>query len=303
MYTKRRRSKPMPKLDYDTTLLSSSVGRAVHGRVRYLQELLVAYFESREAKQMDHLAELLLRLLGEIPPDDQSADENTSAIGRASAELTRSHRQFCAAMAWLCSSRPLNRGLPADDRLLESGKWRPGRFPDIDKQDEKHIRYLEQHGLRHFSVSLSLQDGRLVAIPHFTHVIDLFCAYLLDCCAERKQSEMPFKICSTCRSLFLSERKQFCSRECQWKSYWTPSRRADDKWVKDLEVFAARCKPRYGSSVADLRKKLARPDVVQRIHAIRERAGKEEWRGWAKILRRIEVVEKLSASRKKTGGG
>ena len=92
----------------------------------------------------------------------------------------------------------------------------------------------------------------------------------------------------------MSERKQFCSTDCQWRHYWTPERRSDDKWVKDLEEFSRTCKPEYGRSVEDLPKKLALPKVVQRLQLIKQKAETEEWAGWPKIVRKLEAIEKLT---------
>jgi hypothetical protein len=86
-----------------------------------------------------------------------------------------------------------------------------------------------------------------------------------------------------------------CSKDCQWKYYWTPERRSDDKWVKDLEKFSEHCKPKYGRSIVDLQKRLALPKVIQRLESIKKKIEKEDWVGWARIAQRIEAIEKLAA--------
>jgi enolase len=83
----------------------------------------------------------------------------------------------------------------------------------------------------------------------------------------------------------------FCSSDCQWKHYWTPERRADDKWVKDLEKFAETCKPKYRRTVSDLHKKLAMPRLV----SIKKKIATEDWAGWAAIAKRINGIAKLAA--------
>jgi hypothetical protein len=241
------------------------------------------------------LAELLLRALGEIQIQGDPTDWQVEIIDRASNELQKSHRQFRAAMTWLCSQKDSRPAASPSMKLLASGQVRWGRFPLIDRKSENYVRYFESHGIRHFRSSLSLQEGRLLPRPRIVHLVDVFCACILDRCLGRKVSEMPVKICPKCRQLFLSKRRDFCSKDCQWKSYWTPARRADDKWIKDLEKFSERCRPKYGRSVADLRKKLALPKVRQRLESIKKNIANEDWTGWARIAQRITVIEDVAA--------
>lgn len=296
MYTRRAGPKKISLLPTEEpTLLGSAIAAAVRGRTEYLQELMVEYFRADESQNITHLAELLLRTLGEIHLEEEPTDKQNLIIERAAEDLRKSHDKFRAAVTWLCSPKHLGPARRTSLRLLASGKWQPGRYPSIDEPSEKHIKYLEAHGLRHFRIHLSLQEGRLVPAPRIEHLIDLFCAYLLDRCLDRKVSEMPIKICPKCGKMFLSQRKQFCSGQCQWKSYWTAQRRADDKWVKDLKNFAERCKPRYGRSISDLRERLERPKVVQRLKSIKRRGTAEDWRGWTRILERIKSIEGLAS--------
>jgi hypothetical protein len=297
MYTGGRR-KRFPEVDAGSTLLGSAVAAAVHGNLYSLQQIMLEYFRADESKDLAELAELLLGILGEIHIEEEATDQQNLVIDRAAEELRNCHRQFRAALVWLCSPKQSEPAPQTSLKLLASGKWRPGRYPNISKRSERYIRYFETHGLRHFKIDLSLQDDRLLPFPNVKHLVDVFCAYLLDRCLGRKTSEMPIKICPTCSKLFLSERKQFCSTTCQWKSYWTAERRADDKWVKDLEKFAESCEPKYLRSVADLREKLARPKYAQRLESIKKRAKEEDWTGWIKILERIESIEKLVAEAK-----
>jgi hypothetical protein len=196
-------------------------------------------------------------------------------------------------MTWLCSSKNSRAPTVPSLKQLESGKVEWGRYPLIDKKSEDFIRYFEKHGLNHFKSRLSLQEGRLLLVPRLVHLVDLFCACVLNRCLGRLPSEMPVKICPRCHKFFLSQRREFCSKDCQWKYYWTPERRADDKWVRDLEKFSDRCKPQYGRKLADLKKKLASPKVMRRLKLIREKSKKEDWAGWARIAQRIEAIEKL----------
>jgi hypothetical protein len=295
MYTPRLRARRNVNRSEQPTLLGSSVAAAVHGRTEDLLQLTIEYFRCDGTKGISDLAELLLRALGEIHIQGEPTDQQSEKIDRASKELQKSHRQFRAAMTWLCSPKHSASPAPPNSKVLASGKWEPGRYPQIDKKSENFIRYFEGHGLRHFKSALSLQDGRLLPVPRIVHLVDLFCACILDRCLGRKVSEMPIKICPTCRKLFLSERRHFCSKECQWRHYWTPERRSDDKWIKDLEKFSERCRPKYGRSLADLKKKLASPKVMQRLKSIKEKAKKGDWAGWARIAQRIEAIEKLAA--------
>ena len=297
MYTGRmRRTKHLPKLSNESTLLGTAVSVAVHARTGDLLELIVQYF-NRGTQDMSGLSELLLRTLGEILIQDEPTEQQSATIDQAAEELRKSWRQFRAAMTWLCSPKQVGPDVQTSLKLLASGKWEPGRYPQIDKKSERFVRYFETHGLRHFHIRLSLQGERLVPQPRISHFVDLFCACILDLCLNRKPSEMPFKICPTCGTLFLSERKLFCSTHCQWKHYWTPERRADDKWVKDLEKFSRTCKLQHSRSIEDLRTKLAAPKVKERLKSIKEKAKKEDWSGWAKVIQKIETVEALAGRR------
>lgn len=296
MYTRQKRlAKDLQQPTNEATLLGSAVSAAVLGRTEDLLQLTIRYFHCDGAKDMSDLAALLLHLLGEIHRRADPTDQENEMIQRASQELRKSHRQFRAAMTWLCSARSPHQTVGLNSKLVASGKWEPGRYPLIDKKTENCIRFLENHGIKHFRSRLSLQDGRLLPLPRIVHWIDVFCAYVLDRCLGQKVSRMPIKICPRCGKLFASGRKRFCSEECQWNHYWTPERRADDKWVKDLEKFSKHCKPKYGRSFADLQEKLAFPKVKQRLASIKKKIEQKDWAGWGKIAQRIEEVERLAA--------
>lgn len=294
MYTGQvRRGRNSLQRSEEPTFLGNAVAAAVHGQTRRLLQLTIEYFRWDGMKDISSLAELLLRALGEIHIQGEPTDQQNEMISRASNELRKGHRQFRAATTWLCSPKRSGPAAPVNLKLVASGKWEPGRYPHVEKEDENFIRYYEGHALRHFRSRLSLQDGRLLPLPRIVHYVDVFCAYILDRCVGRKASEMPIKICPRCRELFLSKRKQFCSKTCQWKHYWTPERRSDDKWIKDLEKFSQSCRPKYGRSVADLQKRLGLPKVKQRLKSIKEKIETEDWAGWRKIAKRLETIEKL----------
>jgi hypothetical protein len=296
MYTGQvGRRKKLPRPSEEPTLLGSAVAAAVHGRTEYLLQLTIQYFRCDGTSSFSGLAELLLRALGEIYIQGEPTDQQNEMIVRATKELQRSHRHFRAAMTWLCSPKDSDPGASASMRLIALGKRTPGRYPFIDKKSEKFVGYFEAHGLRHFRSSLSLQEGRLLPLPRIVHLVDVFCACILDRCLGRKPCEIPVKICPRCGELFLSKRREFCSKDCQWKSYWTRVRRSDDKWVKDLEKFTERCRPQFGRSIVDLQKRLALPKVMQRLESIKKKIANEDWAGWARIAQRIEAIERRAA--------
>jgi len=296
MYTPLRLGKKLRELTERPSILRTAVTATLHGlREEDLLQLIVAYCNRDGTENRSGLAELLLRALGEIQIQGEPTDQQNDIIDRASKELQKSHRQFRAAMTWLCSSKNSKAAASPSLKLLESGEVEWGRYPLIDKASEDFIRYFENHGLNHFRSRLSLQDGRLLLVPRLVHLVDLFCACILNCSLGRRSSEMPIKICPRCRKLFSRQRGEFCSTDCQWKHYWTPERRSDDKWVKDLEKFSKVCKRKYGRKIADLRNKLALPKVTQRLKSIKEKIEREEWAGWARIAQRIEAIEKLAA--------
>jgi hypothetical protein len=293
MYTGQvGRRKKLPRPSEEPTLLGSAVAAVVHGRTEYLLQLTIQYFRCDGTDGFYGLAALLLRALGEI---HTPIDQQNEMIEQASKELQKSHRQFRTAMTWLCSPKESGSAASPNAKLLASGRLRWGRYPLIDKKSENFVKYFEAHGIRHFRSSLSLQENRLLPVPRIVHLVDVFCGCILDRCLAREPSEMPVKICPRCRKLFLSKRREFCSKECQWKSYWTPARRADDKWTKEVEKFSERCSPQYGRSVADLRKKLALPKVRQRLESIKKKIANEDWTGWARIAQRIKAIEDIAA--------
>jgi hypothetical protein len=297
MSTPLRLGKKLRKLLDRPTVLGTAVSTILHGRRQEdLLELIVAYSNSNGAEDLSGLAEILLRALGEIHIQGEPTVQQSEAIQKASEELQKGRAKFRAGLTWLCS--PKNSKPEASPSLnrLESGKVEWGRYPLIDKASEDFIRYFENHGLTHFRSRLSLQEGRLLLVPRVVHLIDVFCACVLDHCLGRRPSEMALKICPRCRKFFSSQRREFCSKECQWKHYWTRERRSDDKWVKDLEKFSEKCRPRYGRSVEDLRKKLALPKVMRRLKSLKGKIGKEDWTGWTQIARRIAAIEKLAAN-------
>jgi hypothetical protein len=296
MYTSLKLGKKLRKLTETPTVLGAAVAATLHGiGEEGLLKLILAYADRDGTDNMLGLAELLLRALGVIHIQGEPTDQQSKIIERASKELQKSHRQFRSAMIWLCSPKDSKAAASPSLKELESGKVEWGRYPLIDKTCEDFIRYFESHGLNHFRSRLSLQEGRLLLVPRLIHLIDLFCACILNSCLGRESSEMPIKICPRCHKFFASQRRGFCSKDCQWTNYWTPERRSDDKWVKDLEKFSEHCKRPFGRTIEDLQKRLALPKTIQRLESIREKVAKGDWKGWARIAQRIERIERRAA--------
>jgi hypothetical protein len=187
MYTGRvGRRKKLPQPSEESTRLGSAVAAAVHGRTEYLLRLTIQYFRCDGTDGFLGLAELLLRALGEIHVQGEPTDQQNETIDRASKELQKSHRQFRAAMTWLCSQKDSDPAASPSMKLLASGKVTWGRYPLIDRKSENFVRYFEAHGLKHFRSSLSLQEGRLLPLPRIVHLVDAFCACILDRCLGRE---------------------------------------------------------------------------------------------------------------------
>ena len=296
MSTPLKLGKRLREIAESPTALGAAVGATLHGlRDEDLLELIVVYANCDGTEIPPGLVEGLLRALGAIHVQGELTDQQSEVVQRASGELQQCHRKFRKGMKWLCSPKNSKSAGSPSRNQLESGKVRWGRYPLIDKPSEEFIQYFENHGLRHFKSRLSLQDGRLLLVPHLVHLVDVFCACVLNHCLDNKPPEMAIKTCRRCDKFFVSQRREFCSPECQWKHYWTPERRADDKWVKDLKNFAEKCKPKYGRKVTDLQKKLALPNVARRMNSIKAKIDKEDWTGWAKIAERINTIENFAA--------
>lgn len=296
MYTPLTRRKRSRERIEKHTALGVAVGATLHALTEEdLLKLIVTYSNRRATDDLSDLAELLLRALGEIHIQSEPTDEQIETVQRASEELRKSHLRFRAAVTWLCSPKIPKATTTPTLKQLEAGKLEWGRFPLIDKESEEFIRYFENHGLKHFKSRVSLQESRLLLVPQTIHLVDVLCACILNNCVYKSPSEMPIKICPRCTKCFLSQRGKYCSEVCQWKSYWTPDRRADDKWVKDLEKFSQSCRPKYGRSIADLQKKLALPKVEQRLRSIKDKIKRENWVGWGRIAKRIAAIETLAA--------
>ena len=286
-------SKKLRAITENPSVLGAAVTETLHGASgEYLLELIITYVNSKERDTLSELAELVLRAMGEIHVQDDVTDEQSTAIQRASIELQKDRSKFRAALTWLCTPKVSQSTASLRIGQLKATDW--GRYPLIDKRSEDFIRYFEHHGLKHFKTRLSLQEDMLLVTPRFAHLVDLFCACILSRSIRKKTGELPIKICPRCKKFFLSERGKYCSQECQWKHYWTPERRSDDKWVKDLEKFSQTCKPKYGRSTADLQKKLALPRVRDRLKLIKRKIETENWPGWAKIAKKIDGIEKLA---------
>jgi hypothetical protein len=255
---------------------------------------------------LQRLAFLLLTMTGGFRLNVETVDlsdpneSQSKEIRSAAADLHKSLREFQEAVKWLCTPKNTkSTGFAARLRKLATSKkfgWENmGRYPLIDKKNELFVQYFENHGLKHFRIHPTLEGGqhgspvRLELRPRCRHFVDLFCAFFLAECSGKTPSEMPVKLCRLCGKLFPSQQRkaEFCSRNCQWRNYWTPKRKRDDKFIKDLQKFAETCKPEYGRSIKNLRAKLT---------ADRERLDeiKRAWKDWPTILDRIHSIEALA---------
>jgi len=126
--------------------LGNAVAAAVHGRLADLLRLTVEYFRCDGMKDISDLAELLLRALGEIHIQGEPTDEQNEKIDSASKELQKSHRQFRAAMTWLCSSKDSQAAASPSLKQLESGNVEWGRYPLIDKKARSSLDTLRITG-------------------------------------------------------------------------------------------------------------------------------------------------------------
>jgi PAS domain S-box-containing protein len=157
------------------------------------------------------------------------------------------------------------------------------------------VRYLEDHGLKHFRMKASLQRGRLHLFPNCLHFVDLLCAFLLDECHDKDPSEMPIKVCRHCSQLFASQRKEadFCSEKCRTKSFWTDERKRDYTYVDRLEKFANTCSAQVrGFSLQNLRDKLNSPKSETRLREVEAR-----WHDWPKLIDKVKKIRAMIGSR------
>lgn len=230
----------------------------------------------------------------------EPTQKQVQRIQEAVTELKRNRQKFQAAVNWLCSKKESKRVASARtmSRLMQLGKLEWGRYPDIDKTNEKFVRYFEIHGLEHLRVRLSLQEGRLMLFPRCSHFVDLLCAFLLNECSRKSHEDMPLKICLECRRVFKTDRRaDFCTRECQWKHYWTPARRRDDIYLKRLERRIEDClKGRHGFGIQDLQPIVTSHNLSGRLDAI-----EKNWKEWPKMMNRISVIRAHITKQKSDG--
>jgi hypothetical protein len=237
----------------------------------------------------------------------------------AAEELKKHRPNFCAALRWLCSPKTPEPAVSAQElkKLAGSMKLERGRYPDIDETNERFVKYFEDHGLRHLEKRLALEAIRpklpndasieetdnwsrqwelprrknniLIQYARPSHVIDLFCVFLLKECLDREPSQMPVKLCSRCGALFsvselegkARERKKFCSTKCQESTFWTRERRADYRYVERLV-------DKYKDLPPKLRVGLQQPKTQTRLYGIIER-----WKDWPLLsgkLRELGVI-------------
>src|ERR1700733_11457698 len=129
MYTPSKLGKKLWKLTETTTVLGAAVNATLRGIGKNgLLELIVAYANWNGKDDTAGLAELLLQALGEIHINGEPTDQQDKKIQGASKELQKSHRQFRAAMTWLCSSKDSRAVASPSLEQLEAGKVVWGRY-------------------------------------------------------------------------------------------------------------------------------------------------------------------------------
>lgn len=290
--------------------LGSSLAAMVRGSDKDLCEILVLYFNGEvEGEGAEYFTALLMNQIGNPYPHwDNPSDAEAKQIQKDVKELRAHHRKFKEAVTWLCGPKHAAHGLP-QKRLLKlhrAGKVEWGRYPDIDSHNEDFVEYFERHGLRDFKLRASLQEGELLLFPRLQHIVDIFCAFLINECAGKKPDDMPVKICLSCGKLFsvfklkgkTRARKRHCSLNCQQAGWWTKEKRADDVYVKRLsEVAEYALTGKHGYAAANLRERLDRPRVKQRLEKIKNRWERE----WPKIAERVAEIEQSAQSRVENG--
>lgn len=249
-------------------------------------------------KDFERMAVLLLQMTDRFRlTDHDPSDEESRKIRRAAQELQGSLRMFRAAMKWLCSPKEMKRAVSSQKLRKWPGTLEAGRYPLIDRENEQFVKYFEDHGLKHLRIRAFLEGVPatplcLCVLPRYHHFIDLFCAFLVNECAGKAPSEMPFKVCRQCEKLFSPQRleAEFCSDDCRRKNFWTPERHRDYTYVSRIEEFTQKCTTRkFGYSDKDLQDKLQ--ESGNRLQEIENR-----WCDWPKIIEKIKKIKQRSAA-------
>lgn len=231
-----------------------------------------------------------------VPPVSPQELRNAE---RAVRDLQEERDQFRDAVIWLCTPRQLPEISVDPVEHSDSDLLNPFLAlradvlgillsPPRTAEDEKYLRYFEQHGITHIKKDLTWALDRLAIRSTPLHLIDLFCSFLIEG-ALQGQDDMPVKMCSNCQSLFSCTKlkgrarlkKKYCSTKCQNAGYWVVDRRTDYRYVERFDDY----------SDPDLRKRLTEPKVQQRLQEIEER-----WSKWPGILDRIKVLRKKAGS-------
>jgi hypothetical protein len=238
--------------------------------------------------------------------NDELSNEQEEQIQKDAAELRHYHQAFRDAVTWVCSGEKIARQ-PEPSEIqaamkLERLNW--GRWPFVDQNSEKHLGFLETHGLKHLTVTVGAQftvTGRpagLILLPRAKHLIDLFCAFVLGECAFKSPAEMPVRVCQrpVCGNLFLPQGRwvqNFCSDDCRVRFHMPSGHEsADARWIARL---TDKNLPR-GIRARRLRSQEARG----RLAAIRERWQNSTLERQRRLASRAaSLMEKAAAAEKK----
>jgi hypothetical protein len=264
-------------------LMGALLARGISGNG--LRDFIVRYYNGEDPTRLVLSAG---NALGIHQDAGDLADGDSGILDTAVEQLRADHPTFRAAVKWLCSPKRAERNEAEFKAARASGKWRMGRYPEVNSENESFLSYFEEHGLRHFKLTPLLIDGRLSLEIDRTHLVDLFCAYLLNECNARDLAEMPLKICRRCEKLFSSdlESAAFCSSKCREKSFWDPERKRDYNKVRRWETYAENSlKQKHGFTLADLDRLKAITSKNQVLDKISAR-----WKDWSKITEKIERI-------------
>jgi hypothetical protein len=243
---------------------------------RALWKLFLAYFNGKEPAVEEDFGPfyrslvgleqiayvLIVEVLGDMPGPDtdtwELSDRQLRKIRESAQELHRHRAKFVEAVRWFCLPKNPKLGVAVSEhrRLLSSGKLEWGRYPNIDMENEKFVRYFEQHGLKDFTLRASL-CGVVMVRPRLKHLVDFFCAFLLCECANKGYAMMPIKFCVRpgCGRLILPARrtKDYCD-DCYSRAYWTPEKRFEHRIKNFPETMKRRLRREHEERLA--RKKM-----------------------------------------------
>ena len=159
-------------------------------------------------KDSERMAFLLLQMTERFRlTDDDASDEELRRIQKNAQELRTSRQRFQAAVKWLVSSPKETKPAAATkeaEEIVCIGENRSRSFP-THRQEKRGICQILRRPW--FETPPNQSDSPRLFIPstsRYHHLVDLFCAFLLNECAGKALSEMPFKVCGQCERLIFA---------------------------------------------------------------------------------------------------